>query len=371
MTAGSDSLQFRQPFRGIAPFDPGPFIDAGTGRVGAGPIARLSNNEAAFGPLPTALDAVRAAMVSAGSYPDDAAAELVAALAAHHGMRPEQVSVGCGSLEVLYQIAMTLIGPDSNMVFAKPSFGEYGRLCALFGGGVRPIALRDGHVDLHGLLNAIDEQTSLVVICNPHSPFGSFVEARDLRRFLDRVPPGCAVVFDEAYIEYTPASRDLSAVQLVRERPNAMVLRTFSKAYGLAGLRIGYVIAGVHVVRMLRAVHLTFSVNALAQRAATACLSALGQSQLGQRVDQNAVERARLTAALRDLGVPVLDSVTNFVFVPVGAHAETVAEGMQRCGVFVRPLPGVGLRITIGTPIDSELVVDSFAGLRRARPTSM
>ncbi len=325
-------------------------------------VVKLASNEAPFGPLPAALDAIARAAPGVNRYPDDGSTELAAALAARYGVDPAQVLLGAGSVELCRQAFASTVDPGDEVVFAWPSFEAYPILAMQVGAAITRVPLVDERHDLDAMASAVTDRTRLVFVCNPNNPTGTTVTADDLERFLARVPSTCLVVLDEAYREFVTSPDSPDGIDVLRGHANVAVLRTFSKAYGLAALRVGYAVAHHAVISELRKLRVPFEVNALAQAAALASLGA--EEQMRARVDDVIAERARLTAALAALGLPVVASDANFVWLPVPEHAGALGGYSERAGVVLRPFPDVGGRITVGAAAENDRLIDV---LRRAR----
>ncbi|WP_299952343.1 histidinol-phosphate transaminase [uncultured Modestobacter sp.] len=334
--------------------------------IGVPRAVKLASNEVAFPPLPAVVEAIGATAGETNRYPDNGAAVLTRALADRYGVEPAQVAAGCGAVTVCQQLAQAFNDPGSSIAFAWRSFEMYPLLAQVAGAHVQQVPLvpgtpggtRDTH-DLAGLAAAIDETTRLVFVCNPNNPTGTAVRRAELERFLDAVPAHTLVVLDEAYREFVTDPDVPDGVQLMRGRPNVAVLRTFSKAWGLAGLRVGYLLAeDPAVADAVRRTHVPFSVSSLAQAAAVAALAS--EAEVRERCAAVVAERARLTAALRDRGLPVADSQANFVWLPFGERTAAVAAALEAQAVITRPFAGEGLRVTVGTPEEDDVFLGAL-----------
>ena len=329
------------------------------GRRATGDLtAALASNESHYEPLPAVLDIVQRSACRMNRYPDMAATELRERLADFLAVEPGEVSVGPGSVGVLQQILGATCGPGDQVIFAWRSFEAYPILVSLTGATPVPVPLNagEGH-DLDAMLEAITDRTRVVMVCSPNNPTGVALEHGELARFLDRVPPHVLVVIDEAYTEYLHAAQTLDALALFRAHNNVCVLRTFSKAYGLAGLRVGYVVAHPNLAEALRRVALPFGVSTLAQQAAIASLEA--QEQLRERVAAVVSERRRLLAALGQAGWDVPDSQANFVWLRAGEELrQALVDAFDRSDVLVRAYAGDGVRITLADPVTNDRVLE-------------
>ncbi|MFT3660426.1 MAG: histidinol-phosphate transaminase [Gordonia sp. (in: high G+C Gram-positive bacteria)] len=328
---------------------------------------KLASNEVTHGPLPAVAEAIAEAAAGVNRYPDNGAAALTAALADGLGVTPAEIQVGCGSVTLCQNLITVTAGPGDEVLFGWRSFETYPLATRVAGATPVQVPLTgDAVYDLDAMAAAITGHTRLIFVCNPNNPTGTVVEAQALRRFLERVPNDLVVVLDEAYFEYmrTDEAHSYDALELRREFPNLVVLRTFSKAYGLAGLRVGYAVADPEVVVALGKAHLPFSVNSVAQAAALACLNA--QDQLLARTDAVVAERVRVTAELRDLGYRVPDSQANFVWLALGDDAVPFATAAAEAGVILRPFVGDGVRVTVTHPEETGAFL-SFARKWRTR----
>jgi len=317
--------------------------------------ALLASNESPYGLLPAV--AARLAELAGGvsRYPDMSASALVEAIAAHHGVSADQVAVGAGSSEVCGQLLHAVVGPGTGpgnartgdeIVFGWPSFEAYPLLTTIAGGSAVRVALRGHALDLDALSAAVTERTRLVFVCNPNNPTSTAVGERDLRRFVAGVPEQVLIVVDEAYREYVDQSLGPDAVTLFGGRRNVVVLRTFSKAYALAGLRVGYCVGAPEVITQVRKTQVPFSVGTMAQEAA---VIALGEShEVARRVRLTVRERERMAGRLRAAGFEVPASHANFVWLPLGRDSTAFYEHCLAGGVAVRPFPGNGVRVTVG-----------------------
>jgi histidinol-phosphate aminotransferase len=345
--------------------------------IGVERAVKLASNEVPFPPLPAVLQAISATAAETYRYPDNGATVLTAALAQRYGVEPGQVATGCGAVTVCQQLVQAFNDPSTSMAFAWRSFEMYPLLAEVAGARAIRVPLvpgapggpADTH-DLDGLLAAIDESTRLVFVCNPNNPTGTAVRRVELERFLDAVPAETLVVLDEAYREFVTDPDVPDGVELMRGRPNVAVLRTFSKAWGLAGLRVGYLLAeDPAVAEAVRKTTMPFSVSSMAQAAAVAALAS--EDEVRDRCAAVVAERARLTAALRDRGLAVADSQANFVWLPLGEAAAATAAALEARAVITRPFAGEGLRVTVGTPEEDDVFLAALDGVRDAALTSV
>jgi histidinol-phosphate aminotransferase len=359
MAAGPEPGRYRDPvirtrpaLDAIPEYVPGRSAESVAAKYAIGDVIKLASNEASFGPLPAALAAIEVAARIANRYPDDAATTLRRALGAHYAVDPEQVLLANGSVELCRMAMAATCDPGDEVLFAWPSFEAYPVLAQQIGATMVQVPLVDHRHDLDAMAGAITDRTGVVFVCNPNNPTGTTVGIAAAERFLDRVPRDLLVVFDEAYREFVTAPDHPDGLELLLDHPNVAVLRTFSKAYGLAALRVGYAIAAVDVIGALRKVRVPFTTNALAQAAALASIDA--HDEMRERVDEVIAERARVTDGLADIGLPVVESEANFVWLPLGDGAAVLTDYCERAGVVLRGFPGVGVRITIGTRDEND-----------------
>ncbi len=318
---------------------------------------KLSSNENPYPPLPSVLEVVTAAAGQMNRYPDMFASALVAAVAGHLDVPAEHVATGTGSVGVLGQVLQATCADGDEVVYAWRSFEAYPIVVGVSGARSVQVPLTaDARHDLDAMADAVTGSTRVVIVCTPNNPTGPAVHRDELERFCDRVPGDVLVVVDEAYREFVRDPDVPDALDLYRDRPNVAVLRTFSKAYGLAGLRVGYAVAHPPVADALRKAAVPFGVSGLAQDAAVASLVA--EAELLERVDTLVAERVRVLGALRAQGWPVPDSQANFVWLPTGDRTSDLVAACLDAGLSVRPFPGEGARCTVGEPEANGRLVD-------------
>jgi histidinol-phosphate aminotransferase len=344
--------------------------------IGVDRAVKLASNEVAFPPLPAVVEALAAAAAETNRYPDNGAVVLTRALADRYGVDPAQVVAGCGAVTLCQQLAQAYNDPGTSLAFAWRSFEMYPLLAQVAGARAVTVPLTPGRPggpadthDLEALAAVVDDTTRMVFVCNPNNPTGTAVRGPALEKFLDAVPSSTLVVLDEAYREFVTDPDVPDGLQVMRGRPNVAVLRTFSKAWGLAGLRVGYLIAeDPAVADAVRRTHVPFSVSMLAQAAAVAALAS--EDEVRDRCAAVVAERGRLTAALRHRAMDVADSQANFVWLPVGDQAAPLAAALEARAVITRPFAGEGIRVTVGTPEEDDLFLAALDDVRSAAPVS-
>ncbi|MEU7163342.1 histidinol-phosphate transaminase [Streptomyces morookaense] len=343
--------KLRAALDGVPTYQPGK--PAATG----GPAGyKLSSNENPYPPLPGVLERAVEAAGSLNRYPDMACTGLMAELAERFEVPLSHLATGTGSVGVAQQLMQATAGPGDEVIFAWRSFEAYPIITQVSGATPVPVPLTEGDVhDLEAMLAAITGRTRLIFVCNPNNPTGTVVHRAELESFLDRVPSDVLVVLDEAYIEFIRDENVPNGIDLYRDRPNVCVLRTFSKAYGLAGLRVGFAIAHEPVAAALRKTAVPFGVSHVAQEAAIASLRS--EKALKERVDALVEERARVAAALAAQGWTVPESQANFVWLRLGDRAADFAAACDAAGVAVRPFQGDGVRVTIGETEANDIVL--------------
>lgn len=352
--------RLRPALDGIPTYRPGRTAAA---RDGA-PAYKLSSNENPYPPLPSVLEQVRSRAETFNRYPDLFATGLTAAIAGRFAVPQGHVATGTGSVGVLQQVVQITAAEGDEVVYAWRSFEAYPIVVQISGAtSVRVPLTGDERHDLEAMADAITERTRLVLVCSPNNPTGTAVRRAELVRFLGRVPPDVLVVIDEAYREFVRDEDVPDAIEVYRDRPNVAVLRTFSKAYGLAGLRVGFAVAHDPVAEALRKTAVPFGVSDLAQVAATASLSA--EAELMERVAALVAERTRVQDALREQGWTVPVSQANFVWLRLGDRTGDFAAACETAGVVVRPFPGEGVRVTVGEPAANDLFLQVAKGFVR------
>ena len=353
----------------LQPYEPGKPIEELEREEGAGDVVKLASNENPLGPSPMAIAAVRAALTEVNRYPDGACWALTRKIAARHQLGIDRIFVASGSVEVLNLLAFLFLRPGLNAVFSEHGFAIYALATAAAGGESRVIPMRPGYrFDLEGVAAAIDVNTRLVFLDNPNNPTGTIFRKEECEGFLAKVPTPTVIVADEAYYEFVrdPDYPD----SLNYHDPGRMVvtLRTFSKIFGLAGLRVGYAVARPDIVTLLHKVRQPFNVTSLAQVAAIAGLD--DSAHVRQTLENNAAGLAFLESEFERLGIAYVPSHANFILAEVGDGLQVFNE-LLKLGVIVRPLGGYGLprhlRISVGLDHENHRLVAALEQVLRAR----
>jgi histidinol-phosphate aminotransferase len=321
--------------------------------LGIAEAIKLASNEVPFGPLPGVAEAVAQAVTTAHRYPDMGVTELRDKLARRYGVDASRLVTGCGSVALTEHLVKATCLPGDEIVYAWRSFEAYPIIAAGTGAtSVRvPNTAGHGH-DLPAMAAAITDRTRVAIVCNPNNPTGTSVRKADLDRFLDDVPSDVLVVLDEAYREFVTDEQVPDALATYGDRPNVVVLRTLSKAWSLAGLRVGFLVGQPEVAAAIRKVVTPFSTSLVAQAAALAALDA--EDEVRRRCAIVVAERERVTEALRKLSVEVPTSQANFVWLPLGDKAAAFGAACESRGVIVRAFQPDGVRVTIGTPEEND-----------------
>lgn len=327
---------------------------------------KLSSNENPFDPLPSVRQAVADAAAGINRYPDASALTLRERLAERYGVSPDEVLVGAGSVSLLAQFIQAAAGPGDEVVYAWRSFEAYPGLVTVSGATSVQVPNRADHGhELDDMAAAITDRTRVVIVCSPNNPTGVIVTAAEFEAFMARVPEDLLVLLDEAYIEFVRDADSVDGRRLLGRYPNLVILRTFSKAYGLAGLRVGYAIGPVAVLDAARSTAIPLGVTAASTAGALASLDPDAEAELRGRVDVIVERRDRLRAALVADGWPVPVAQGNFIWLPTGAATETTAEALWAAGIVARPFPGDGIRVSVGEEPSVQLLLDTLAPLPR------
>jgi len=363
---------FKPAVNDLVPYEPGKPVEEVQRELGLERVVKLASNEGPFGPFPKAREAIERSVGELNRYPDGGAYRLRAALAERLDLRFEEVAVGAGSDGLVDCLCQAMLEPGAEIVCGWPSFPSYAIDARKLGAVPRTVPLRDSRYDLDALLEAVGQRTKIVYVCLPNNPTGTTNTRAELDAYFDRVPDHVLTVLDQAYFEYIDEPDYPDGVEEYLKRGHrVVVLRTFSKIYGLAGLRVGYALAAEQVVTAIGKVRRAFDITTPAQEAALASLDS--PEELARRRALNAEGRVRLEEILREHGLdPAGPAVGNFLFAELGEDSRPFFERLLREGVIVRPTHGFGapeaIRVTVGTEEEHELLAGA---LDRVGPTAV
>ncbi len=358
-----DFLALAQPgVQKLSPYVPGKPVDELARELNLDPagIVKLASNENPLGPSPKVLEAIRAELADLTRYPDGNGFELKRRLAERYDVQPDQVTLGNGSNDILELVGRAYLAPGLNAVFSQHAFAVYPIVTQAVGATAKVGPAKDWGHDLPAMLAAIDEQTRVVFVANPNNPTGTWFGPQALEEFLAKVPETVLVVLDEAYIEYASGGELPDGLDYLSRYPNLLVSRTFSKAFGLAALRVGYGISSARVADVLNRVRQPFNVNSLALAAACAALADADYLAESRRL--NDAGMAQLEAGCRALGLGWIPSRGNFIAIDFGRDTTGINQALLAAGVIVRPVAGYGmpnfLRVSIGLPEENQRLLD-------------
>jgi histidinol-phosphate aminotransferase len=360
------TVTFAEKLARIPHYEPGTSLDDAAARAETPDAIKLASNESPFPPHPAVVEAVAAAASGANRYPDPSARLLRRRIAERFDTDPARIAVSNGSCEILLAAALALCERGDEILYAWPSFSMYPHLPALSGAREIKVPLGEGYVhDLDAILEEVTAATQLLLVCNPNNPTGTYIPAERIAAFVEAVPDRVMLIVDEAYIEFQATDDPDATLDLLPSHPNLVLLRTFSKCYGLAGLRVGYALCSPGFRSAVDAVRQPFSVNHIAPAAAAEAI--LHQDDVADRVEKNLVERLFVEEEVRGLGLAVAESQANFSWMSLGDRdEEEVVESLAGAGVAVRPgtpLGGPGhLRVTYGTRPENERFVSALGG---------
>lgn len=321
--------------------------------IAAGEIAQLASNESPFGPHEQVVEAIQRAAVAMNRYPDPQATLLRQRIAERYETEPARIAVGNGSCEILLAAAEALTEPGAEILYAWPAFSIYPHLAALTGAREVRVPLAEGEVhDLEAMAAEVTAATQLLLVCNPNNPTGTHIPAAEIAAFCERIPAHVTIALDEAYIEFQTNDDPDATIDLLEDFPNLVVMRTFSKCFGLAGLRVGYAIGSPKFREAVDLVRQPFSVNALAQAAGAEAI--LHSDDVAQRVESTIVERVRVEEGLRELGLSTSETQANFSWIDLGdADEKEIVDGLAERAIAVRPGTPLGspghIRVSYGT----------------------
>jgi histidinol-phosphate aminotransferase len=318
---------------------------------------KLASNETVFGPLPSVRAAIERATDVVNRYPDNGCVQLKTALAEHLGsdFAPEHVAVGCGSVSLCQQLVQITASAGDEVIFGWRSFELYPPQVQVSGATAIRVPLTEHTFDLYAMLAAVTERTRLIFVCNPNNPTSTVVDPDALTRFIQAVPSHILIAIDEAYVEYIRDGLVPDSLGLVRDHSNVVVLRTFSKAYGLAGLRVGYAAGNPELITAMDKAYVPFTATSISQAAAIASLDAA--DELLARTDAVVAERTRVSDALRAAGFTLPSSQANFVWLPLGPRTLDFVERAADARIVVRPYGTDGVRVTIGAPDENDALL--------------
>ena len=351
------SVPLRKNLTALKAYVPGKPVEELERELGIKNASKIASNENPLGPSPKVVEKIQSQLSQLSRYPDGSAHQLTQALAKHLSVPTDHLMIGNGSNELLVILAQMVLNPGDEVLFAEPSFVVYSLAAQLFEAVLKPIPLKDFTHDLSAFANALTSKTRLVYICNPNNPTGTFVPLLAIEAFLKICPSNVLVVLDEAYYEYVEEKTYLGSLKLLNDYPNLVVLRTFSKVYGLAGLRVGYGIGHPELVKVFQKTRQPFNVNSLALSAAQSALEDQGHIQ--KVLELNRQMRIKLTDGLKKMGLKPVPSQTNFVYFEV-PNANELYDQLLLQGVIVRPMGPKALRVTTGTVEETDEFLKVF-----------
>ena len=361
------TVTFADKLSRIPHYEPGTSLDDARSRAETADAVKLASNESPFPPHPAVIEAIAKAAAGVNRYPDPGARALRREIANRHETDPDRIAVSNGSCEILLAAALALCEEGDEILYAWPSFSIYPHLPALSGAREIRVPLTDRYLhDLDAMLEEVTAATQLLIVNNPNNPTGTYLTAERIGEFVDRVPDRVTVVIDEAYIEYQTVDHPDATLDLLTNHPNLVLLRTFSKCYGLAGLRVGYALCSPQFRVAVDAVRQPFSVNTLAQAAATEAIR--HQDDVADRVEKNIIEKVFVEEGLGKLGFRTAASQTNFTWVNLGDLDEgEVVDSLAKAGVAVRPGAALGgpghIRVSFGSRAENQRFLDAMAEL--------
>lgn len=358
----SDASTTPQPLAKLATlptYKPGKSAELTMAEHGLSYAAKLSSNENPYGPIPSVVDAICRAAHDINRYPETTSAAVRASLASKLSVGVDHVTVAGGSSGILLQALNAFAGPGDEVLFGWRSFEAYPIYTRQMGGTDVPVPNRGFDIDVDAIANAVTAKTKVILLANPNNPTGTAIPEADLRRFVDAVPERVLIVLDEAYREFITPGCTVDGVVAFADRPNVLVSRTLSKAYGLAGLRIGYAVGHPEVIQALDKVQAPFSISNVTQAATLAALDA--EEELARRVAILNSERDRLVAEIRNLGLEIPTSQANLVWLPAGTQTPALFDALERRGVVSRAFSPEGIRVSVGTPEDNNMFLEALA----------
>jgi histidinol-phosphate aminotransferase len=347
----------------IKPYIPGKPAEEAERELRISGVIKLASNENPLGPSPKALEAVNKYLKDMSLYPDQLCFELTRLIAERLGMTPENIAIGNGSDELMLLAALAFISAGDEVIISLNTFSTYEMVSRLMDASIVRINLKNYTYDLSAMAKAAEPKTKLIFVCNPNNPTGTMNGKKEMDELVSKTPANSIVVIDEAYGDYVESADYPDSIKYVRENKNVIVLRTFSKIYGIAGLRVGYAVSRPEIIKFLNLVRLPFSVNRLGQIAAIACLSDTGHVEKSRK--NNSEGKEYLYKELDRLGVSYLKTEANFIFINLNSDADAAFMGLMRRGVIVRPLASFGMpgsiRVTIGTPEQNRKFIKALS----------
>ena len=364
-------MEIKPQLLGMEPYQPGKPIEEVKEELGLTVVHKLASNENPYGASPKVKEKVQEVLLHPEIYPDGYAAAIRNKVAEHVGVREEQLIFGAGSDEVILMLCRALLSNETNTVMATPTFSQYKHNALIEGAEIREVPLKEGKHDLEAMLEKIDEKTKIVWVCNPNNPTGTYTTTKEFESFLERVPKDVLVVSDEAYLEYVSATDYPNTIPYLDEYPNLMILRTFSKAYGLAALRIGYGIGNASFIRSLDPVRPPFNTSSIAHQAAIAALE--DQAFIQACKEKNRQVLDDIMAFCEQLGLSYLPTETNFILIETGIDGDVLFDDLLKKGFIVRSGKALGfphaIRVTAGTKEQNEAFLQAFHDCLEKRKT--
>jgi histidinol-phosphate aminotransferase len=350
----------------ISLYKPGRPIEEVRKEFGINDVIKLASNENPIGPSPKAIEALIKGIAQINYYPDGQSAALCNALAQKSGVKPEQITVGNGADGLIVETCLAFLDENCEAIVSQSSFPVYDTYIRVMRAKLVKTPLKNYGLDLDAMLAAITERTKLIFVCNPNNPTGTYLPKSEVDAFMARVPDHVLVVFDEAYYEFVEAPDFPDTLNFIREgRENVLLFRTFSKVYGLAGVRVGYAVGAPELIASLHAIKEPFAVNSLAQIAGLAAME--DEAFMRQTVDTNRAAREYLYAEFSRMGLFYVKSQTNFVLVELGEQMETIVKKLMEQGVIIRPGGGYNLprfaRVSVGTLEQNKRLIETLEGI--------
>ncbi|ADH99625.1 histidinol-phosphate transaminase [Salisediminibacterium selenitireducens] len=355
-------MRIKESMIGLVPYQPGKPIEDVKRELGLTEVIKLASNENPYGASPHVKEAIMEAYENIAVYPDGYARELRETVAEKLSVKPEQLIFGNGSDDVILILCRSFLTPEDNIVTADPTFSQYRHNAVIEGAKIKEVPLKAGVHDLDAMLEAIDEQTKMVFVCNPNNPTGTYNSSEEFRRFAEKVPEDVLIISDEAYIEYVTANDYPDTLPMLHEFPNLMILRTFSKAYGIAALRVGFGVANEDLIRAIDPGREPFNTNTVAQKAAIAALK--DEAFIEECITKNAQEMKKYERFCEKNGFHYFPSQTNFILMDLQKPGSEIFDYLLRRGFITRNGEALGfptgIRITLGSPEQNDLIISEL-----------